>query len=497
MKKLLSIFAFAVIFSSLGLAGHYTFPSKTVEYGGGEVQLTVECDSTSGTCNDAFGNTFHIEICGEEAANTKGNLGPTSPAEKYEFSFKIPEDVACTIGDETIKFVPETPIQHMGEGGQLTIQPKGGMDPHKGKYLVVQTTQTLTSDKVFDFFLTNDESHPIGSGIPDPGIQLRNNMPLDDQEAWAKPKEGFTKGNLGPIIGNCPTGDGVGEVCQSKVNLQFANDFENKFGNSDYLNQLNTATPLHGDGGSYQPQGQIIYGEKVGTNEKNFFVCREGQTSTVAVTDGSDSQTRICDSGEWVTPRGNIRVDFFESEPKEEKVGFEIKKGQIDKWSQTFGNNPFTSDSNSGKLTIKGECWHGTKGQRPAPSRDDLRTEFSRTVESSGPTIVALDVPVRDSLSGGTGASQFACNYGFQQQWYSGDLIIDAVSDGQYIVQGSDTPPPIDSGTGSAGEISTLTNNELSNAVSQTDTSINNPFQHFPESDPQKHPIEVWQNNYD
>jgi len=107
-----------------------------------------------------------------------------------------------------------------------------------------------------------------------------------------------------------------------------------------------------------------------------------------------------------------------------------------------------------------------------------------------------MDVPVRSALSDGEGASQFACNYGFQQQWYSGDLIIDSVSDGQYIIQGSDTPPPIDSGTGSAGEISTLSNNGLSNAVSKTDTSVTDPFTHFPTGSPTKHPKFVWEQEY-
>jgi len=131
-------------------------------------------------------------------------------------------------------------------------------------------------------------------------------------------------------------------------------------------------------------------------------------------------------------------------------------------------------------------------------------------VEPSGPTIVAGSVPNRLKEVGGTGGSNFACNYGFQQKFFefgalpgvddpffNGGLAIESKNpESYYLVAGSNDEEPVGSDTRS---IESPGQNTLDQAGGTTTTGNTNPFKHFPvissanpDVEADRDPFEVW-----
>ena len=194
----------------------------------------------------------------------------------------------------------------------------------------------------------------------------------------------------------------------------------------------------------------------------------------------------------------DIRVDFYNRDPtKYQYVGFEISNNELREWWNAYGANPFQDGGDSGRLKIKGECWHGNEEQRPTDS--DMLERFSRTVESNGDTVVAVRVPERSSISGSTGSAKYSCNYGFQQKWNpTRNLLIDpgnyyTGSSNRYIVQGSNDIQPI-----TTSHSTTSAPDNLANYASET-TEDPTPFENFPTGQTGgeiKDPFEVWDQKY-
>jgi len=128
----------------------------------------------------------------------------------------------------------------------------------------------------------------------------------------------------------------------------------------------------------------------------------------------------------------------------------------------------------------------------------DVRTRVRISSEKEGDTIIATQLPERTWTSDAArsrGVSTFACNFGFQQAWGSGDPFIDSIYEDAYIVQGSNTIDPIDV---IIGQTNLPEENVLEEAARKT-VEDRTPFEHFPGTSSAgavKDPYAVWRRNY-
>ena len=95
------------------------------------------------------------------------------------------------------------------------------------------------------------------------------------------------------------------------------------------------------------------------------------------------------------------------------------------------------------------------------------------------------------------GRNNYACNFGFEQEWSGGDLLLDSFTttdSGQYIVQGNNQNPPIEI----ASSITSPPNTETLADASTTTFATQNPFENFPigATGALKNPYDVWELNY-
>ncbi len=294
LSKYLILFTLVLTLVSIGSSHHLTFPDVTAEYGE-SVEVVINCDTDSDQCSDAYRSTYELYACGEEVDSVRGTFGVTS-AETYEFEFDYPEDTVCDndFGENEDAFEleagtgPET-------GGTLTVEEAGDMEPHRGKYLV--SGLNTDDQNIGDFFLTDDSSVPstdYGSNEDERAqVHLRqyNSYSDDIGNAWAEPGNMLgTPGQLNDIISDCPIGSGSGAwtACNTVGEESFSHGWSTNYFNSVLLDDANSVSPVHSNGGQYFLDGEILVGYEPLRYDEDaemvdesgdgpyFYVCREG-----------------------------------------------------------------------------------------------------------------------------------------------------------------------------------------------------------------------------
>lgn len=245
----------------------------------------------------------------------------------FDSTYDVPEEMACGQGlkDVTVYY----------DGGNENFQDQFSvnavnMNAHYGEHLVQGIN--IGDNNVGDFFLT-DDSNTLGSQIPPNNIQLTNYNNFGNDEAWAEPELGVPVSNddtLSKMISECPTSGGDEDGCDV-ADQEYRFDYNLNFGNSVYLNDVNSVSPVHEDAGdpsggttdTFRIDGELIFadgaeyygesGDEQTSVGENFFICREGATMTNGwgetiprVVEDGDGQHFIC----------NIEVDGMDSVPK-------------------------------------------------------------------------------------------------------------------------------------------------------------------------------------
>ena len=315
---------FSIIFAVIALTGmvsanHYNFPNEDITYGGSSIEVEIGCDNSEGECNNAFSDYYQLNVCGERAARKRGTIGnKNDPADPYKFTIKIPKNSPCGQGRVgEFKFIPEpnnrdTSTQHVGEGGQLHVEPKGSMDPHIGKYLYFGLRDDTNPNRLASFFLSNEDPEywdvdPNYGNIEkdDPLIIYRDHVLTGASESATKAKIGGIAevSSSGYINQVARLSDGSDIFCTLEnggVNTEpcelgdetFSTGTNTRLMSSDVRGGASTVSPIH-QTGKYWPDGEIIVGyqpeydivEVGGTSTRDasksnegpkFFICREG-----------------------------------------------------------------------------------------------------------------------------------------------------------------------------------------------------------------------------
>jgi len=208
----------------------------------------------------------------------------------YKFTLDIPEDTKCGAPGGYLYTVDVEGGTSYTDTGILNIEPRGGMTPHKGKYMYVGLN--TDKDQIHHFFLSNEDYASKDPGPP--GIimtEFNDRLARPDTydiasgELISKTGVWLTKSMaLEEIVDNCKDGENGG--C-GVDNTEFGPNYDPEFSDQHGFSYLrDTMTPIHYKG-DYKLDGDIITGYQPGyygeddynpPDGPKFFICREGAT---------------------------------------------------------------------------------------------------------------------------------------------------------------------------------------------------------------------------
>jgi hypothetical protein len=198
------------------------------------------------------------------------------------------------------------------------------MPSNKGKYMGVEIDELSGTNTIElqGFFLTDDQSNPIGSGIPEPGIQLRRPRVAGPEEAWASVDLGILENNINQsIIDQCGTSGGSAFACNVADRYDLGSISANDLQKSNYVDSISNITPLHNDFGNFEVQGdtdggnkgQVMVGKDAETssNQKDFFVCREEGKKHRVLWNGNVYRCDTNSNGNWEWQKPNYEAEII------------------------------------------------------------------------------------------------------------------------------------------------------------------------------------------
>lgn len=262
MRKLLVVLIFLAALTATTSAYEMEMEDTTVNYDG-EVSVEVSCTGDCPEFGYTSGSSVSLNVCREEADST-GGFG-RSTSEPYSFSFHIPEDASCGIGEKRVRVGAVT-------AGTLTVEPKNTV-PSQARNMVVNINMdqdTLRNfhltDRVWDPSSWNPTSHDHGVvmvqaydylGADTPGVDYHYGdwvLRPGDDPVWSGDQTlaEFIDNNSGPYSSVQSGAEDVTELDFGYTDSFEYGDVEDNWG-------IDMQTPLHEDG-EYDIYGDLILG---------------------------------------------------------------------------------------------------------------------------------------------------------------------------------------------------------------------------------------------